>query len=64
LTVFLPIGSDEKDVLIDYDLAIVDFVPSDRLRKLILDANVPWVFERLGEWDDGFEVNGEAAMPL
>ena len=64
MAVLLPIGGHEKDVLVDYDLAIVDFVPSNRLRKPIFDADVAGVLKRLGYWNDGLENNGEAARPL
>lgn len=64
LTTFLPIGGDEEDFLINYDLAIVNFVPGDRLRKLILDANVPGVLEGLAKWDYSLKTDGEAARPL
>jgi hypothetical protein len=64
MAIFLPIGGYEKDVLVDYDLAIMDFVPSNRLRKPIFDADVAGVLERLGHWNDGLENDGEAARPL
>ena len=55
VAIFLPIGSDEEDVPINYDLAIVNLVPGDRLGKLILDTDVPGVLEGLGSWDYSFE---------
>jgi hypothetical protein len=64
VAIFLPIGSDEEDLLINYDLAIVNFVPRRLAEKTDPRYNVPGVLEGLGKWDYGLETDGEAAGPL
>ena len=64
MVVFFPIGGDEEDLLVYYDLTIVDFVPSNWLRKPILDTDVPGVLEGLGSWDYSLENYRDAAGPL
>ena len=61
---FLPVGGDEEDVLVDYDLAIVNLVPNRRLGKPILNTDVAGVLKGFGHRNDGLEHYGAAARPL
>lgn len=64
MVVLLPICSDEEAILVDYDPAIVNFVPIDWLRKPIFYADVAGPLDGLVHRDDGLENYGEAAGSL
>lgn len=64
MVALLPVGGNEEDILVDYYLAVVNFVPDRRLGKSILDTDVAGVFEGLGKWDDGLEHYRAASRPL
>jgi hypothetical protein len=64
VVIFFPISGDKEDLLVDYDLAIIDFVTSNRVGKQILDANVTRILECFGNWDHCVENGGKAARPL
>lgn len=62
--VFLPVGGDEKDVIVDYDLTVVYLSSSCWLRELVFDADIAGVLESLSDWNNSLEDFGEATMPL
>ena len=64
IAVFFPVGGDKKDTFADHNLTVMDFYPSCWLGEPIFDADVTWVFERLGDRDDGFEIYEQTARPF
>lgn len=64
MVVFLPVGSDQKDVSTNYDLTVVYLSPSRWLRELFFDADVSRVLERLSDWGNSLEDNRETSRPL
>ena len=61
---FLPVGGDEEDIPVDYNLAIMKITPNRWLGKPILDPDVAGILKGLGNWNNGLEHYRATARPL